>query len=125
MSVLARGNKLPKKGKELPARRKRRERANEYAAVISRALRGELGRGRSIKAIMRWTGAGERTVKGWVAGSYGPRGEHLVHLLKSSDLSFEAVLELADRKRIATRRGLEALKHQLDTLSNMLATTLT
>jgi hypothetical protein len=33
----------------------------------------ELARGASIKTIMAWAGAGERTVKEWLAGSNAPR----------------------------------------------------
>jgi len=40
---------------------------------------------RAIKVTMRWTGAGERTVKNWFAGRNGPNGQHLVELLRRSD----------------------------------------
>jgi len=64
--VPPKGEKLPKKGEELPSARIRRERAREYAQAIAKALKDEQTRGTSIKTIMAWTGAGERTVKDWL-----------------------------------------------------------
>ena len=74
MSVPPKGEELPKKGKELPLARTRQELAKDYAQAIAKALKEELARGASIKTIMAWTGAGERTVKGWLAGPAGPVG---------------------------------------------------
>jgi hypothetical protein len=39
---------------------------HEHARAIAEALKEELGRGPSIKTVMAWTGASERTVKGWL-----------------------------------------------------------
>jgi hypothetical protein len=50
----------------------RQEQAQEFAQAIAGALKEELARGASIKTIMSWTGAGERTVKEWLAGSNAP-----------------------------------------------------
>lgn len=113
MSVPVKGNGLPKKGKELPLRAKRQELAHGYALAIGEALSEEVRRGASIKKVMRWTGASERTVKGWVAGSSAPSGEYLVGLLRASDLIFERLLVLADREPIMSRRDLEALRAQI------------
>ena len=34
----------------------------------------------AIKTVMKWTGAKERTVKNWFAGSNGTNGHHLAAL---------------------------------------------
>lgn len=113
MSVPAKGNGLPKKGKELPLGAKRQELARVYALAIGEALSEEVRRGASIKKVMSWTGASERTVKGWMAGSSAPSGEYLVGLLRSSDLILGRLLILADRGPITSRRDLEALRAQI------------
>jgi hypothetical protein len=67
---------------------------------------------------MRWTGAGERTVKTWLGGISGPRGEHLIRLMCHSDAVFTLVLRLSERTPvngpddIALARG-----HLLDALA--------
>ena len=71
----------------------------DYRAAIAAALREELGQThRAIKTAMRWTGASERTVKYWIAGERGPSGEHLIALVRHSEIVFHVVLILADRQ---------------------------
>lgn len=71
---------------------------DEYRRAIAMALRAELGdTHRAIKSAMRWTGASERTVKYWLAGERGPRGDHLISLARHSDAVMLVVLALADR----------------------------
>jgi hypothetical protein len=118
MSVPGKGRTLPKSGKELHLKGKRQARARRYAEAIAEALREELQHGASVKTVMGWTGAGERTVKAWLARKSGPSGEHLVALVHSSELVYERVLTLADRSRIADRRGLEALRDRLVDLTS-------
>ena len=125
MSVPPKGNGLHKKGRELPQRAKREELARRYALVVAEALKEELQRGASIKAVMNWTGASERTVKGWLAGSSGPSGEYLLVLLRSSDAIFQRVLVLADRGPAIVNGGsLMALRLQLDSLAAAIDATL-
>jgi hypothetical protein len=58
--------------------------------MVSAALRVDLGKTRNAaKIVMRWTGASESTVKNWFAGTKGPSGEHLVTLVRHSDLGAE------------------------------------
>ena len=79
----------------------------KYAAAISAALRKELGNTHcAAKVVMQWTGASERTVKYWFAGTKGPSGEHLVMLAHCSDTVLTEFLTLAGR---AGRLGDEAL----------------
>ncbi|MCY1465437.1 hypothetical protein D9M71_835780 [compost metagenome] len=62
---------------------------------------------------MRWTNANERTVKNWMAGSSGPRGEHLVALIKHSDLALAAFLRMAERPHALTAAELPLLREKL------------
>ena len=72
----------------------------QYALVVAGALRDELGdTHHAIKTIVKWTGANERTVKNWLAGTSGPSGEHLIALARNSDEIFETLLLLTGRER--------------------------
>ena len=89
-----------------------------YASSIAAALRGELGdTHRAIKTVMSWTGANERTVKNWFAGTSGPSGEHLLAVVRNSDAVFAVVMLLAGREQaIAVKKLIDAR----DTLVTML-----
>ncbi len=113
MSVLAKGEELPKKGGKSPSARIRQEQAREFAQVIAHALRDEVARGASIKTIMAWTGAGERTVKEWLAGTNAPRAFQLEFLMRSSDLIYARLMARTGRTPVVNREGLEALRGQL------------
>jgi hypothetical protein len=103
---------LPKMGKELPMTP--RNGSIGYAPAIAEALTTELrGSNRAIKTVMRWTGASERTVKGWLSGTSGPSGEHLISLLQNSDTLLERVLGLAGRGSLIEGRRLESLKNTM------------
>lgn len=121
MSVSLRGKTLPKKGKELHPSARRPRRHSAYAPAIARALGAELrGRGTSIKTVMKWTGASERAVKGWLSGTSGPSGDHLIDLLRRSDSVFQQVLALSEREPLVERRQLTTLRaavmHLLDAI---------
>ena len=78
------GNILPKTGKVFPSTGPQPGPGLTYPAAIAGALENELGdTHRAIKTAMRWTGASERTIKNWYAGTHGPSGEHLVSLMMS------------------------------------------
>jgi hypothetical protein len=118
MSGLAKGKVLPKTG-NLFATTSEGSEDHSYVVSISRALRRELGEThQAIKTVMRWTGAGERTVKNWFAASAGPSGANLIALMRSSDDVWSTVLELADRKSagvgvrllVAREKLVEAVK---------------
>ncbi|MDE3739384.1 hypothetical protein PSH28_22500 [Pseudomonas resinovorans] len=86
----------------------------QYADQIAKALRAELGTThQATKTLMRWTNAKERTVKNWLAGTSGPRGEHLVALVKHSDLALSAFLCMADRPHAAAASELPLLRRKL------------
>ena len=54
----------------------------------------------SVKTVMAYTGAGERTVKNWFEGKNGPNGENLVELVRHSDEVLETLLLMAGREDI-------------------------
>jgi hypothetical protein len=77
-----------------------RNEGDRYAVVIAAALRQDVGgTHRAIKTVIRWTGASERTVKYWFAGTNGPKGEHLIALAHHSDAVHEAFSRLAGREK--------------------------
>lgn len=96
------GNEFPKMGNSLPLSAANAA-GSSYEAAIATAVRQELGGShQAIKTLMRRTGASARTAKNWLSGSTGPSGAHLVELMRSSDLVFEAVLKMAGRERALT-----------------------
>ena len=117
MSVPPKGEELPKKGEELPSARTRLEHAREFAQAIADALKEELARGASIKTIMAWTGAGERTVKEWLAGSNAPRAFQLECLIRSSDVVYERMMVRTGRRPITSRQSLEALREHFTSIA--------
>ena len=68
------------------------------------ALKNDLGEThQAVKTLMRWTGAKERTVKHWLAGTHGPSGEHLLALVRHSGTVLEVFLGLAGREDAITK----------------------
>ena len=89
---------FPKKCKSFPKRRRQHLGAPDYAAEIAKALRSELGGSHQcVKTVRKWTGANERTVKYWLAGTNGPSGEHLIAMIRHSDQVCGLVLRSAGR----------------------------
>ena len=60
----------------------------------------------SIKAVMAYTDANERTVKNWFQGKNGPNGENLIELMRCSDEILEAVLLMAGREDVLAGKML-------------------
>lgn len=87
---------------------------NELSTMLSVALKHELGDSRrTIKTVMNWTGASERTAKNWLAGVHGPSGQHLIELAKNSDEVFELVLLLSERRPVLTTVSLLRIRNHL------------
>ncbi len=108
------GNLLHSKGKKLPLFNMAAQSPIGYARAIAEALRQEMTSDDvSAKTIMRWTGASERAVKGWIGGKPGPRGEHLIALMAESDEVFLAVLRLVRRDRSNLSPDLDVVKEHL------------
>jgi hypothetical protein len=90
------GNKLHSEGNMLPFSEGAPCTQSVYSAALAAALRAEVEhRGIGAKAIMKWTGASERAVKGWLSGERGPSGEHLISLMINSSAVTAAVMRLA------------------------------
>ena len=109
MSFTLKGEELPKRGKELPSIAAR----HEHALAIAAALREELAAGASLKTIMAWTGASERTVKGWLAGSCGPSGLHFEGLVRSSEAIYRRLMIRTGRSPVVSRKSLEVLRQEI------------
>lgn len=105
---------FPKKCNVFPTGSKCNVAGLTYAEAVGEALRAELGgSSRSVKTVMRWTAANERTVKNWMAGTSGPRGDHLVAIIRHSDAVFGAVLGLAGRQGALATVDLALLRRRL------------
>src|SRR5665213_3870869 len=101
---------LPKKGIVFP----NGENLGPYAEAVAYALKSQLGTShRAVKIIMRWTGAGERTVKNWLAGLSGPNGRYLVELIRHSNEVLDVVLLMAGRQQVAAARKLVDVRNKL------------
>ncbi len=86
----------------------------EFAAVIAETLRGTFGETRmSVKTVMAYTGAGERTVKNWFGGKNGPNGGNLVELVRNSDEVLKALLLMAGREDILAGKLLVDARDKL------------
>ena len=110
---------FPKKGNNFPKSTKNGKNGLNYQSTIAAALSIELGNShRAVKTVMRWTGANERTVKNWFAGRRGPRGEHLLSLIRHSSAVLEAVLRLTGREQLIAGKMLLDVR---STLQQMLA----
>jgi len=113
---------LPNAGKNLPVVEASAI-SREYASVVALALKQEVGNSRrSVKTLMRWTGAGERTVKNWLCAVRGPSGPHLVALAGHSASVHFALLALSGRTDDRAVNIDAATKHLRDALTLLLGT---
>jgi len=86
----------------------------DFTDVIAATLRTAFGgTARSIKTVMAYTGAGERTVKNWFAGKNAPNGENLVELMRHSDEVLEAMLMMAGREDLLAGKLLVDAREKL------------
>ena len=70
----------------------------EFAHALAHALRVELRIMKApAKVIGRWTGASNRAIRNWLAGTAVPSGFHLVRLMRYSDLVMMTVMAAARR----------------------------
>ena len=92
-----------------------------YASAVAAALRHEArSSNHGAKIFMRWTGASERAVKGWITGQRGPSGAHLVSLMANSEAVLSAVLNLAGRERQGSSADIERVREHLCNVLRML-----
>lgn len=105
---------LPKKGKNLHRRSQKPVFNEKFENAIATALKSELGSThQAVKTVMRWTGASERTVKHWLAGTYGPRGPHLIALARHSDGVLMYFLMAAGRSSMLVGAELYQVRSKL------------
>jgi hypothetical protein len=98
---------FPKKGNYFPNSAGVGRGKVSYPAALAAALRTELGSShQAVKTVIKWTGANERTVKNWLAGRRGPRGEHLLALMRHSNGALEIVLQMAGREDLIAAKML-------------------
>ena len=112
---------FPKKGNYFPNGAGAGKGKVSYPAAIAAALRAELGdTHQAVKTVMRWTGANDRTVKNWLAERSGPRGEHLLGIIRHSNMALEILLQLAGREEIIVGQALFDARNALaDTLAKI------
>lgn len=92
---------LPKAGKNFRASRQSVGAQNTFARIIAEALCRTLDDShRAVKTVMLWTGASERTVKNWLAGTHGPQGDFLLFLLGKSDAVLDAIIATLPTDRL-------------------------
>ncbi len=85
-----------------------------FAVVLAEALKEELGRShQAVKTAIRWTGASERSVKHWLAGTHAPRGRHLLALMRHSDGVLRCVLTAAGRSDTLVAMEVQAIRWKL------------
>ena len=88
--------------------------SQDFRAVVAETLHEAFGgTGRSVKTVMAYTGAGERTVKNWFEGKNGPNGENLIELMRHSDHVLEAVLSMCGRDEILAGKLLVDARNKL------------
>jgi hypothetical protein len=115
------GKVFPKMGKVLHPGDGAADSEVDYATAIAVALRQNLGTThRAIKSAMRWTGASERTVKYWFAGTSGPSGEHLITLARHSDAVLNVFLRRAERERHASALRLMDARDKLGEMLDLI-----
>ncbi|KTE03474.1 hypothetical protein ATE68_12955 [Sphingopyxis sp. H038] len=101
---------LPKTGKDFPYR----QADITFAELVSVALIEDVGKThRAVKTLMRWTGASERCVKHWLAGTHAPCGSHLLALMRHSDELLRHLLIAAGRPEAAVSLELGVLRFKL------------
>ncbi|MCJ2132766.1 hypothetical protein MKK69_01580 [Methylobacterium sp. J-026] len=87
MSFPKKGNSFHGNGRLPP------DRGETFAQMVSEVLRCAVSeRPSAVKVVAGWTGAGERTVKNWFAGSCAPKGDHFRELVRHCPEMLEAFL---------------------------------
>lgn len=105
---------LPKKGKKLHWRSQEPAFTEKFENAIARALKSELGSThQAVKTVMNWTGASERTVKHWLAGTHGPSGPYLIALARHSDSVMMYFLTAAGRSSLLVGAELYQVRSRL------------
>jgi len=115
------GTFVPETGTFVPLPNQGRGEGRAYAASVAVALRQHLGGSRrATKTVMQWTGASERTVKHWFAGTRAPSGEHLVTLARYSQHVWDVLVSLSGRKQVSEAEKLAAARVMVSELHELI-----
>lgn len=105
---------FPKMGKKLHRDQQGQGRDDEFRQAVAAALKSDLGTThQAIKSVMKWTGASERTVKHWFAGSHGPSGRHLAAIARHSDAVLMCFLLAAGRSQLSVGMQWSSIRPML------------
>lgn len=86
-----------------------------FSRMVSGVLNGALGdRPASVKVVARWTGACERTVKNWFAGSCAPQGHHFQRIVRHCPEMLDAFLVSAERPDCLAMARVQAARGMLE-----------
>lgn len=91
--------------------------AQEIALALNRA---SVESAVHIKTVAVWTGANERTVKNWFAGTYGPNGEHLLILARHCDQVLNAMIVMMDRRELLVGPRVADIERRVRELAYLL-----
>ncbi len=87
------------------------ERYNSFADAVALAIKAEFGATPSTaKRVARLVSANERCVRNWLDGKNGPSGEHLIRLMRHSEMVTHSVLSLAGRATLYGGTDLAAIR---------------
>ena len=106
---------FPKSGKPFPRRHRPSPGTRTFARLVSTALKASLrGQVSSIKIVAGWTGANERTVKNWFAGSRAPSGDHFLGLAENSPAVLAAFLAAINRNDCLVMAEIESARAKVE-----------
>lgn len=109
---------LSKKGKSFPS-----DFMDKYtlAGVVSLALRQAAdNKELTIKKVVKWTGASEKTVKNWFSGHCAPTAEYMIVLMRHCDGVLTSVLRMADRSGLLVALDLDAVERKVVAIMHLI-----
>lgn len=87
---------------------------HSFAAAVAGALKQDFGSSAgAVKRVALLANANQRAVRNWFEAKNGPSGEHLLVLMRHSDMVLNAVLVLAHRQDLLAGLRLAQAKAQL------------
>ena len=87
---------------------------HSFVLAVAGALKRDFGSNSgAVKRVALLANANQRAVRNWFEGKNGPSGEHLMALMRHSDMVLNAVLVLAHRQDLLAGLRLAQAKTQL------------
>lgn len=114
---------FPKKGKFFPGQSDGSvpPRGTAFAQEIAAALtKAAAEHGIHVKTVAGWTGANERTVKNWFAGTYSPSAEHLLILARHCDEVLDTMIVIMDRRELLVGHKISDMERRIRELAEAL-----